>query len=110
MTSPRYRRLVHVVAVVLLAWMTADLVGHGLGAHDPGRVGTPAQQSLLAGNGPEAARTSDAPHDCYCCFHLADVRTPFLLQLTREAAWRIVGDTDEHPRSSPQTLYHPPLA
>jgi len=109
-TAPRCRRFARVVAVLLLGWMTADLVGHGMGVHDPEGIGTPAVAPVLTAVGPGLARAADAPHDCFCCFHVAEVRAPFRLPLASAIAWRIFSDSDERPHSDPLTLYHPPLA
>lgn len=109
------RRLVHVVAMLLLLWTATDLTSPSLCALDnEGASQTTSGDDLSAqaGSSPAGPRPALPPHidDCFCCSHCVDVPA-----MTRELHTSIV-DLAHEPLVSRKfhnagvRLYHPPLA
>lgn len=110
MASPRFRRFARMLAAVLLVWMTADLVGHGLGVHDPHGLAPGHPVPVLTAGGPVPAAPAGVPHDCFCCFQVAEVGAPFGLPFVASPGWTLSSDGPGQPHSDSHPLYHPPLA
>ncbi len=117
MKSARFRTTSRVFAVLLLAWTTADLCGHGMCVHDreplvPGRQAAPGQTEALAsprgGHAGEADR--NGPDDCFCCCRCVEVQMPFRIQVQSTFVTRVPTGHRSPPSLAPPPLYHPPLA
>lgn len=115
MRSVVARRLVHVVALLLLLWTATDLTSPSLCAlDDEGTSQTTASDdlSMQDGSSPAGPRPALPPHidDCFCCSHCVDVPA-----MARELHTSTIDLEHEallsrklHNAGVP--LYHPPLA
>jgi len=116
--SARFRIAARTFAILLLAWTTADLCGHGLCVHDreplvPGTPVAPAGQAPAVrapGGAPVDTETSNGPDDCFCCCHCVDVQVPFHMPVTYTFVSSVFATHSSLPHLSPSPLYHPPLA
>lgn len=117
MRSARFRAASRVFAVLLLAWTTADLCGHGLCVHDrepivPGGLEAASRGATVAAPGARTTGANDAggPDDCFCCCHCVDVRMPFRVAFESAFVWPVVIAHRSLSDPAPAVLYHPPLA
>jgi hypothetical protein len=116
--SARFRVVARVFAMLLLAWTTADLCGHGLCVHDrepivPGLPTSPGPHPLAVrweGGAPADVDPCNGPDDCFCCCHCVDVRLPFHLPLVYAFVSSVFVERCSFADLSPAPLYHPPLA
>lgn len=115
MRSVLGRRLVHVVAMLLLLWTATDLTSPNLCALDnEDTPQTTASADLIteAPSAPVVPRPALPPHidDCFCCSHCVDVPA-----MARELHTSIVdlehqAVVSRKPHNAGVPLYHPPLA
>jgi hypothetical protein len=115
--SARFRLASRVFAVLLLAWTTADLCGHGMCVHDreplaPGGPMAPGQTATVeaAGGAPARADACNGPDDCFCCCRCVDVQVPFQVQVLSTLVSSVFVAHRSLPHLAPASLYHPPLA
>lgn len=109
--------MARLLAVVLLAWTTADLCGHGVCAHDrepvvPWSSGAPGTPVSVGGAGrvADTATTADGPDDCFCCCRCIDVRVPFALPVACSFVSMVFIGHVSVPASISAPLDHPPAA
>jgi hypothetical protein len=115
--NSRFRFVGRILAILLLAWTSADLCGHGVCTHDrepiaPWASSGPASTTSL--RGPEAPQpdsaTSDGPDDCFCCCHCIDVQVRCELPASYSFVSLLAAGPISLPFSGPAPLDHPPLA
>jgi len=115
--SARFRTTSRVFAVLLLAWTTADLCGHGMCVHDrepivpiapaaPGQV--PAVKA--SAGAPADGDACNGPDDCFCCCHFVDVQVRFQIPVVYTFVSSVFFGHRSLPHLAPSPLYHPPLA
>ena len=113
MRSPRFRRIVRIIAVVLLAWTALDLTAPSLCAleADVERPGSGHAAITAAASTPPGAPVEEAHvDDCFCCSHCVEptaVPAPSGLQFVVNR-YRTL--PDGIPPSPVLQLYHPPRA
>ena len=103
-------------AVLLLAWTTADLCGHGLCVHDREPL---VPNDLASAGGPETIAASDGgqtgtdayngPDDCFCCCHCVDVQVRFQIPVVYTFVSALFFEHCSVQHLAPSPLYHPPL-
>jgi hypothetical protein len=116
--SNRFRFVARILAMLLLAWTSADLCGHGVCSHDREPIAPWVSTAPGAGStsvrAPGAPRpdttTDDGPDDCFCCCHCIDVRMPFELPVSTSFVALLGAGPVSLPFSAPAQLDHPPLA
>jgi hypothetical protein len=116
--SARFRSVARVFAILLLAWTTADLCGHGLCVHDrepivPWTSSAPGGRTSAVrapAGAPIDTATSNGPDDCFCCCHCVDVNVPFQMPVICTFVSSVFTTHSSLPHLSPSPLYHPPLA
>jgi hypothetical protein len=115
--SARFRTTSRVFAVLLLAWTTADLCGHGMCVHDreplvPSALATPGRLDALAAppGGHADAAACNGPDDCFCCCRCVEVQIPFRIQVQSTFVSCVLAGHRSLPSLAPPPLYHPPLA
>lgn len=112
-SSPTFRRLARVVALMLLAWTAVDLTATRLCAADAVPMAAAFESPEArpdGGDDPKPGRPAPQSHidDCFCCSHCVNVAMPEpLLAVTADTPRRIASGVripfdDGHP------LYHPP--
>jgi hypothetical protein len=115
--NSRFRFVARILAILLLAWTSADLCGHGVCSHDrepitPWASSGPASPMSMRGPGtarPDAT-TDDGPDDCFCCCHCIDVQMRFELSVSASFVSLPGAGPISLPFSAPAQLDHPPLA
>jgi len=114
--SARFRTTSRVFAVLLLAWTTADLCGHGMCVHDreplvPSAPAAPGQMAAIATpqGGHDDAAACNGPDDCFCCCHCVEVQVPFRILVQSASVSCVLVGHRSLPDLAPAPLYHPPL-
>jgi hypothetical protein len=104
-------------AVLLLAWTTADLCGHGMCVHDreplaPGRPAAPDRTATVEapGGAPAEADACNGPDDCFCCCRCVDVQVRFQIPVLYTSVSDVFFGHRSLSHLAPPPLYHPPLA
>ena len=114
--SNRFRFVARLLALVLLAWTTADLCGHGVCSHDrepivpwamPGNGPLAVGEATDAPSGPAAL---DGPDDCFCCCHCIEVPVRYQFSVTYSFVSMVFPGSPADPISLPSPLDHPPIA
>lgn len=102
--------------MLLLAWTSADLCGHGVCSHDREPIApwaSPGPASPTSVRGPNAPQpeptTGDGPDDCFCCCHCIDVQVRFELPVNYSFVGLFGAGPISLPFSAPTPLDHPPL-
>jgi hypothetical protein len=115
--SARFRLASRLFAVLLLAWTTADLCGHGLCVHDrepivPASPAAPGQAPTVSTRrgGPIDSDQCNGPDDCFCCCHCVDVQVRFQIPVVYTFVSAVFFEHQSFPHPAPSPLYHPPLA
>lgn len=112
-SSPTFRRLARVVAVMLLAWTAVDLTATRLCAADAVAMATASGSPEArpdGGDGPASGRPARQSHidDCFCCSHCVNVAVPEPLLAVTAAPPRDVASRVRIPFDDGHPLYHPP--
>ena len=114
LSSPAFRRLARLAAVVLLAWTGVDLIATQLCAADSVVLATGSSGAVTIQ--PDASSESDPTRgtprahvdDCFCCSHCVNVVLPEpVLDITRNAR-RALASRVGVPLADGHPLYHPP--
>lgn len=114
--SNRFRLVARLFAILLLAWTTADLCGHGVCTHDREPVvpwATPGDSPTAMNrpaDAPQDVAALDGPDDCFCCCHCIEVQVRFRLPVAYSFLSMVFVARPSEPVSSPSLLDHPPLA
>lgn len=103
------RRIGRIFACLLLVWTAVDLVDHSLCDRSAAALETGMAARIGQPCPGHASHPSHIGHS-FCCSHTVDVRTPFRIALTFEAACLQLVEAPALPFASPDDLYHPPLA
>ena len=103
-------------AILLLAWTSADLCGHGVCSHDrepltPWASPAPAGPTSVGGREtPQPDSTAgDGPDDCFCCCRCIDVQGRFELPVSYSFISLLPVGQLSLPFIAPTPLDHPPL-